>query len=184
MFAIHRNARSAMTAIAPDRISVTLRAAALGLACGGRSQVGLAAVATRTPPSSGVGQPLRALTSSRGRRAAQLALLGELVGDKLPAAPSRLKPAVLVGRAGAGALSSYALATRFRTPRAVPVLVGAVTAVLGSVLGARWRALAAARGWPDLPAALLEDMVTLGLAAAATGSASSSVRPELEATWC
>jgi uncharacterized membrane protein len=111
-------------------------------------------------------------------------LLGELVGDKLPAAPSRLKPTALLGRSGTGGLSSYALATRFRRPRAVPSLVGAVTAVLGSVLGARWRAMVASRGWPDLPAALLEDVVVLGLAAGATGHDASSVRPKLEGTSC
>jgi uncharacterized membrane protein len=169
--------RSAMTTIAPDRTSVTLRAAALGLACGGRSVIGLAAVATRTPSSSAAGWPLRALASSRGRRASQLSLLGELVADKLPATPSRLKLPALLVRIGTGAMSSYLLASRFRTPPAVPVLVGAVTAALGSALGARWRAMAAARGWPDLPAALLEDMVIMGLAAGATGSITNSARP-------
>jgi uncharacterized membrane protein len=173
-----------MTTISPDRISVTLRAAALGLACGGRSQVGLAAVATSTPSSSAVGWPLRALASSRGRRVAQLLLLGELVADKLPAAPSRLALPPLLGRVGTGALSSYVLASRFRTPPLVPVLVGAGTALLGSVLGARWRAIAADRGWSDLPAALLEDMVLLCLAAGATASASSRVQPELDAASC
>jgi uncharacterized membrane protein len=151
-----------------DLSGVTLRAAVLGLATGGRSQVGLAAIATRNPASSAAGQPLRALTSSRGRRVAQLLLVGELVGDKLPATPSRLNPAVLLSRIGAGALSSYVLATRSHTRPVVPVLAGAATAWLGNVLGARWRGLAADRGWPDLPAALVEDAVVVSLALGAT----------------
>jgi uncharacterized membrane protein len=75
---------------------------------------------------------------------------------------------VLASRALTGALSGYTLAQRRRVPVILPTLVGAAAAVAGSFIGVKWRRYAADRGWPDLPAALAEDAVVLGLAALAS----------------
>ncbi len=141
----------------------------LGLASGGRSVAGLAAVSTSPAGPSATGLA-GSLVGRRGRQVLPLLLLGELVADKLPGTPSRLKPPALAVRAVTGAVSSYALARRQRVPGALPALAGAAAAVLGSALGFRWRAVAAHRGWPELVAALAEDAVVLGAAGAVVRS--------------
>ncbi len=162
-------------------MSMALRAVGLGLASGGRSIAGLKAVATAATPlvdspvtgPAGAGaqalgdRVVNALSGPAGKRTVQLMQLGEVVADKLPFTPSRLAPPVLGVRAATGALSSYTLARRRTVAPAVPALIGATAALAGSVLGARWRALATERGWPDMVAALVEDLVVLGLATAA-----------------
>jgi uncharacterized membrane protein len=146
-------------------MSVLLRAAVLGVATGGRSATGLAALAVTTPRSAGgwVGR----LGGTWGRRLALAAALGELAADKSPAVPSRLSPPALAGRVTAGLVGGAALARRAGAAPVVPALVAAGAVVAGSVVGARWRAYAAGKGWNPLAAALAEDAVVLTLAAAA-----------------
>ncbi|GAB7044456.1 MULTISPECIES: hypothetical protein [Catenuloplanes] len=135
-----------------------LRSFLLGVVSGGRSMTGLAAVAL-TSRSGPLGGPwTRALTTAGA--------LGELAGDKLPNAPSRLTPPALTVRAATGAAAAAALAARSGTGPALHALPAVAGALAGSVAGARWRAFATRRGWPPLAAALLEDAVVLGLAAA------------------
>ena len=89
----------------------------------------------------------------------------ELVGDKLPATPSRKLPGPFVARIVSGALAGALIA--------LPTgnwIVGAVLGGIGGVLGtlgghAARRRLAAAFG-RDLPAALLEDAVAIVVALA------------------
>jgi uncharacterized membrane protein len=140
-------------------MSVLLRAAALGVATGGRTATGLAALAfTR---SAFLRRPwVRGLTA--------LAAVGELVADKTPAIPSRLTPPALAGRVVAGVLGTAALARREGVSPVLPVLVATGAVVAGSVAGARWRGYAASKGWPAVPAALVEDAVVIALAAAAS----------------
>ena len=73
------------------------RAALLGLTTGARSFSGLAAQVAVTPELSHR-QPERTLGRLRVKALVGLVALGELVGDKLPTAPSRLTPTVLVPR--------------------------------------------------------------------------------------
>jgi uncharacterized membrane protein len=148
------------------------RAFVIGVASGGRSTAGLAAIAATTPTGSGSGQqPLAALSTAAGKRVTALMLLGELVADKLPSTPRRLAPPVLLSRVVTGGLAAWTLAQRQQAQpgrTVVAGVAGAAGAGLGSIVGLRWRDAAARRGSPDLPAALVEDVVVLGLAAAAT----------------
>ena len=122
------------------------RSLLLGLAAGGRSSLGYFAAAL----SSG----------STATTVAAAAVAGEVVADKLPVIPSRLDAAPLMGRVAAGAVGGLALARRERSSVVLPAMVGAGGAVLGSVLGAAWREVAARHGW-SWPAALAEDAASL-----------------------
>lgn len=139
-----------MTRAATGR--VVLAAAAAGLASGARSTLGPAASRLSAGPS----------------RRAQLAIVasvaGELVGDKLPRTPSRLKAGPLSGRLTAGTVTGALLARGQGQPVLVPAVVGAAAALAGSYAGARWRREWARTGRPDLGAALIEDAVGIGLA--------------------
>jgi uncharacterized membrane protein len=97
------------------------------------------------------------------RLATGAAVLGELVGDKLPSTPSRLQPGPLGGRWAAGALAGYSLARRDRANVLVPAAVGLVGAGVGAVLGTAWREVAGQQGW-TWQAGLVEDGVWLALA--------------------
>jgi uncharacterized membrane protein len=97
--------------------------------------------------------------------------IGELISDKLPV-PSRTQPGPLAARAVFGGFSASALAVAAGANWIVPALLGAISAVAGAYAG-YWlrRTITAKRpdtgegkGIPDLPVALLEDAVAIGLA--------------------
>jgi uncharacterized membrane protein len=136
-----------------------LRSAALGFAAGGRSSLAVAV-------------PLLASTAPRSRlvyaakAVATTALVGaELVADKLPTTPSRLRTPVLASRVLAGAGGAAALARQEGASVVLPAVVGGVCAAAGAAVGVTWREYAAA-SVPDVQAALAEDAVALGLAGA------------------
>jgi uncharacterized membrane protein len=147
-------------------MSILLRAAALGLATGGRSTFGLAALA------STAGTTGSAPTSGWVKAAAGLAAAGELVADKLPQTPSRLSAPGLSPRLAFGGVAAAVLAHRegeSRSSTAAAALIGMATALAGAKAGARWRAVAAGKFGSDLPGAVVEDatwLVTARLAAA------------------
>jgi uncharacterized membrane protein len=130
-------------------MAVLVRAAALGAAAGARSTTPLAVLALRK----------RGLV----RAVAGVAALGELVADKLPQTPSRLKPAPLAGRVVLGALAGAEYARRRGAGPVVPALAAAAAALAGSYAGARWRAYAARSSF-SLPAAVAEDAAAVTLA--------------------
>ena len=133
-------------------MSVFTRAALLGLATGGRSTSGLAALALTKP--AGV------LGSRWTRRLAGTAAAGEFVGDKLPQTPSRLEPSGLAPRLILGAVTGAALTRRDGGSRNRALLAGALGvlgATAGSRLGSSWRQVAVRRFGKDLPGALIED---------------------------
>jgi uncharacterized membrane protein len=135
-------------------MSLLTRAALLGLATGGRSTSGLAALALTNRRGTG------ALGSRWTRRLAGTAAAGEFVGDKLPQTPSRLQPEGLVPRLVLGAVAGAVLTHREGGSRNRTVLAGGLgllAAAAGSRLGASWRQLAARRFGRDLPGALIED---------------------------
>jgi uncharacterized membrane protein len=88
---------------------------------------------------------------------------GEIVMDKLPSTPSRLKPPGMIGRVIfgfiCGMVSGQAWGANWETCAAV----GVVGAILGALLGYEVR-----KGWVhtfhwhDLPVALIEDLVCIG----------------------
>jgi uncharacterized membrane protein len=142
-------------------MSIYLRALLLGLATGGRSTVGVSALALTTPRSRSW------LTGRWVRRTAGLAVVGELTGDKLPQSPSRLAPPGLAARLAGGAASGVLVARRGGNSWSAAVLaglIGVAGAVAGALLGARWRSLAARRFGADWPGAALEDASWLAVA--------------------
>ncbi|MET0789607.1 MAG: hypothetical protein ABWY33_10225 [Cellulomonas sp.] len=131
-----------------------LRSLLLGWAAGARA-------------SLGPGAPTLTGGSRRAVRAgAALAVVGELVGDKLPTAPSRLEHGGGPTRAASGAIGASMLAARDHARPLVPALVGAVGGLAGAYGGAAWRAWAVDR-LPAWQAAVAEDAVALTAAAIA-----------------
>lgn len=160
--------------------SALVRPLLLGIVTGLRSQLGVAVLAWSEPASSGDTRALRLLRSTPGRTVAGLAAAGELVGDKLPNTPSRLKPLVLGSRLATGAaVGALSTGSKDRRTLAVASAIGAVGAAAGSYGGAAYRkAMPARTNTPDLPWAVVEDAVAAGLAATAV-----KVWPEPRPWW-
>jgi uncharacterized membrane protein len=148
--------------------ALVLRSFLIGVASGGRSMTGLAAVALTTRPGE-LPAALDPLTRTKARTLVVAGALGELAADKLPHAPSRLTPPSLTARMIAGAAAAGVLAARSHvTPTGylLPTAAGVAGALVGSIAGARWRAIATTHGWPSAAAAVLEDAAVVGLASA------------------
>ena len=90
--------------------------------------------------------------------------IGELVNDKLPKTPSRLIPPQFITRMVTGALCGLAIGLSGNGV-IVGLVAGIIGAVAGTLAGAKTRSLLAKTFGRDLPAALLEDAVALGIAA-------------------
>jgi uncharacterized membrane protein len=142
-------------------MAIYLRAAVLGLATGGRSTIGITALAF-------TGSGARSRTAGRWIAGATgLASAVELTGDKLPQAPSRLAPPGLSARLAGGVAAGVLLARRDgATGAAVPLagLIGLAGAVAGALVGMRWRSLAVRRLGVDWPGAVAEDIACLAAA--------------------
>jgi uncharacterized membrane protein len=87
----------------------------------------------------------------------------ELIGDQLPNTPSRKTPAPFTARVVAGAIAGVLLGLPSGSWIAGLVL-GAIGGALGTLGGFAARRWMAARFGRDLPAALIEDAVTIVLA--------------------
>jgi uncharacterized membrane protein len=140
-----------------------LPSALVGAATGLRSQMGLAAVLSRTDPSA-----LPAFVRAPWvRRLALAGAGGELIADKLPSAPSRLEPPAFTARLVLGALAAGLLATAGHARWQPAVVIGAASAGVSAKVGHDLRARIADR-LPDPAVAVVEDGVAVGLAIAAT----------------
>ena len=93
-----------------------------------------------------------------------VAALGEIFNDKLPTTPSRKVPPQFAVRVLMGALCGAAVGIP-AGQWIVTLLLGAIGAVLGTLGGSAVRAGLARAFRKDLPAALIEDVVTLLLGA-------------------
>jgi uncharacterized membrane protein len=92
-----------------------------------------------------------------------LGAVGELISDKLPKTPSRLKQPGFSIRIVTGALCGLILATAAPFSLIGGALLGAIGAVAGSYLGYFVRSRTTAKfGLPDLPVALVEDVICIG----------------------
>ena len=91
--------------------------------------------------------------------------LGEFINDKLPTTPSRKAPPQFIARVVSGALSGAVIGGA-QDSLAIGLIAGAVGAIAGTLGGAAVRGKLAAAFGKDLPAALLEDVVAIGLAIA------------------
>jgi uncharacterized membrane protein len=143
---------------------VLIIAFVVGIACGLRALLGLAAVSWA---ASSQQLPLQGTwLAFLGFRATpfitSLLALGELTTDKLPKTPSRLVPPQFGARVSMGALTGAAIGLSHGQ-----LLMGLIAGIAGSILGtlggSKARAAAAKLFGRDLPAALLEDVVAIAL---------------------
>lgn len=137
-------------------------AVALGAATGARASLGPAVLALGPRPRS----PRRlgaVVQSPWGRRVSVLLVGLELVGDKLPTTPSRLAKEGLAARFAAGLVAAGA-PTRPPATRVLHGVLAGIGVAAGAYGGSAYRVWVADRGWPDLPAAVLEDLAAIGLA--------------------
>jgi uncharacterized membrane protein len=93
-----------------------------------------------------------------------LIAIAELINDKLPKTPSRLIPPQFITRIVTSALSGLAIGLS-GNGMISGLLAGTIGAVAGTLGGAKARSLLAKAFRRDLPAALLEDAVALGISA-------------------
>jgi uncharacterized membrane protein len=137
----------------------------LGVACGLRALVGLAAVswAASSPHLPLQGTWLSFLGNRITSYISSVLAIGEIINDKMPKTPSRLVPPQFGARVVMGALTGSAIGLSHQS-----LVLGAVAGIVGSVVGtfggARGRALLAKAFGRDLPAALLEDALAVALA--------------------
>ncbi len=102
------------------------------------------------------------LGSPRIFKALVLMELGELVGDKLPATPSRTSLPPLLGRAASGALVGAAVFASEGRRATVGAALGSTAAIAVGFVGERLRALTVEKtGLPDPLVALAEDATVL-----------------------
>jgi uncharacterized membrane protein len=90
--------------------------------------------------------------------------IGELVNDKLPKTPSRLIPPQFITRIVTSALCGLAIGLS-GNGMIIGLVAGIIGAVAGTFGGAKATSHLAKTFGRDLPAALLEDAVALGIAA-------------------
>jgi len=93
-----------------------------------------------------------------------LIAIGELLNDKLPKTPSRLIPPQFITRIVTSALGGLAIGLSGHE-MIIGLVAGIVGAVAGTFGGAKARSLLSRTFGRDLPAALIEDAVALGIAA-------------------
>jgi uncharacterized membrane protein len=146
-------------------MSVLISAFVLGIACGLRAIVGLAAVSWAANSQE---LPLQGTwLSFLGNRFApyitSFLALGEIINDKLPKTPSRLVPPQFGARVVVGALTGTAIGLS-RGHLAIGIVAGITGSVVGTLAGSKGRAFAAKLFGRDLPAALLEDVLAIALA--------------------
>lgn len=137
------------------------RAWRLGIVAGLRSTMPLALLAwteeAATNGNEGAG-------SSRLRSILGLVTLAEVISDKLPLVPGRLRPGSLTGRLVSGALAGALLSRRFQQPVLPGAINGALGAGLGALVGAAGRfILSGLTPLPDMLWATLEDGIALRL---------------------
>jgi uncharacterized membrane protein len=92
--------------------------------------------------------------------------IGEMINDKLPKTPSRLIPPQFITRIVTGTLCGVAVGLS-TGHMLFGLIAGAVGSVAGTLGGAKARGFGAKLLGRDLPAALIEDVVAVGLAVSA-----------------
>jgi uncharacterized membrane protein len=140
-------------------------AAAIGAVSGLRSMTGPAIIANavRDRQLKLNRTPLAWLGSPNAAPIASALAISEMIADKLPFMPDRIKPGSLAGRAVAGAVCGYAVfSRRGKREAAIGALVGASAALAASWAGFEYRRRAPL---PAFASAVIEDAV-----AAASGA--------------
>jgi uncharacterized membrane protein len=161
----------------PSTTDLYIRAGLLGFVAGLRSQYPLlllAVAAQRGDFARRAATPLSIFRSRLALPGFGAAALGELVGDKLPITPSRLKPPQLAVRLLMGGLAGAAIAEEAGASPLAGAAFGAVASGAGSFAGNRFRAaFARLAHLPDLAGALIEDAAALGLGWLVVGRSTS-----------
>ncbi|SHY95974.1 DUF4126 domain-containing protein [Mycobacteroides abscessus] len=96
---------------------------------------------------------------------------GEIVNDKLPKTPSRKAPPAFAARVVLGAFYGAVFGTLAHDTSSglfIGLVLGAIGAVIGTLGGAWVRGALASAFRKDLPAALIEDAITIAAALAIT----------------
>lgn len=89
--------------------------------------------------------------------------LGEIVADKLPKTPNRIKPGPLTGRILTGALSGTAIVVAKHQAIALGVILGGLGGIVGAFSGFYLRrAIVRNLNVPDIAIAFIEDAITIG----------------------
>lgn len=139
-------------------------AAELGTVAGLRSMSALATV-SYAARSRGV-----EVMGDRWIKAATILAIGEVVADKLPITPSRIKPTPLSGRMLSGAIAGAVAHQMMGDAPKRGAAIGAAAAAIASFAGyAARRYLTHRKGWPDFIVALAEDAFTVGVSIYALG---------------
>jgi uncharacterized membrane protein len=108
------------------------------------------------------GTPLAFLDSTAARYILLVAMLAELVADKLPFTPARTGIGSFTGRIVSGAFSGAALGVGLGGSLAIGAIAGGIGAVIGTLGGYRARTgIVRAIGGRDFPVALGEDIVAV-----------------------
>ncbi|WP_158785803.1 DUF4126 domain-containing protein [Granulicella sp. L46] len=146
-------------------MSLVISAFALGVVCGLRAMVGLAAAswAANRQQISLEGTWLSFLGFRFTPYITSLLAIGEIINDKLPKTPSRLVPPQFAGRVVMGALTGSAIGLS-QEHFLIGALSGIIGSIVGTLAGSKARAFAAKLFGRDLPAALLEDAIAVALA--------------------
>jgi uncharacterized membrane protein len=148
-------------------MSLYLLAFLIGLVAGLRSMTAPAAMswAARLGWLSLEGTPLAFLGFAATPYIISALALAELVADQLPKTPSRKAPPPFIARIVSGAFCGAALGAAAGQGLAGGLVAGVLGAVAGTLGGYEFRVrLVRAIGGKDLPIALLEDAIAIGLA--------------------
>jgi uncharacterized membrane protein len=165
------------TNITDDASIVYARAATLGFVTGLRSLTPFALLSwLQANGDSGRQDPVEAfLDYPAVRLITALLALGELVGDKLPNTPSRLKPGSLIVRLVIGALAGMSICRQARQSLILGALLGMGGAGAGSFMGYYGRTtLAKATRIPQWLWGIAEDWLAVYLGSLAVGSAEAN----------
>ena len=110
-----------------------------------------------------IGSPMYFLHSLPAAIILTVLAVGELIADKLPFTPSRLKIPGLVGRvifgAVCGVVSGQAWGASWQTSAGAGLIGALVGAIVGYEVRKGW---VKTLHWHDLPVALIEDVVAIG----------------------
>lgn len=146
--------------------NIYARAATLGFVAGLRSMTPLALLSRtsqRDPEPANAAEEM--LDSPTARIVTSMLASGELIGDKLPIIPSRLKPGPLTGRLLIGGLAGMRICRRYHQSLVVGAILGAASAGAGSYIGNYARTkLAENTKIPKFMLGLAEDGLAMGLA--------------------
>ncbi len=149
----------------PSSVTVFGRAFLLGVVAGSRSMLPLALESRAGRHDRfGVRAPFPLLARPALGIGLPLASMGEIIADKLPFVPSRVKPGPLASRAVLGSIAGAAFSGEAGSSPLAGAVAGAGGAVLGSVAAYQARAwVGRATGWPDPVWAVVEDILAIAM---------------------